>query len=881
MRAPAAARLVVAALALVAAWSGAAGAATPEEEGTASPALRVVVLDPAGDVVVGAKVTATVDGPKRRTLATDGHGEARFEKLSAGAYRLHVEAKGFEPADVADIKVDAGESRAEVRLEIARVHEDVQVRADEGGPPDQRDAFSTVLTPDQIASLPDDPDEMAQAIQDMAGPDAVIRVNGFRGGRLPPKSQIREIRFRMDPFLAENHEGGLMRVDIVTQPGQGSWRGSAQSGLSDDAVNARPAFARERPHGGQHRLGLSLDGPLEKQKSGLSLFLEDRHNDDAHTIRAERPDGLLSTVSQANTGRLDFVGRFEQSLGPHLLRAEVQRRTQQQDGLGVGSFDLPERAYDAHRTEDFLRLSDTGTLGRHFTTEARAQVHLLDTSSQAATDAPAVLVLGAFNAGGAQVAGGGHDVELELSEDLGYARGRHTLRAGGLLEGGHYRSDAVTNLGGTFTFPDLAAYEAGRPTSYTQRIGAPLVSFEQWQLGLYVQDEVKVSRHVSLAVGLRQELQTHVSDHLNLGPRLSIAASRGQTVLRAGAGIFYTWMVDSTYEEAVHLDGTNESERLILAPGFPDPLRSGTLASRGVSSLYRLDPALGQPTVRRASVGIERPVAGGRASVLYVLEHGSGLLRSVNLNAPLPGTGRPDPRAGNVWLIESAAHSTRQLVRASLTLLRPESRTRLVLNYTWTRSVNDGDGPFDLPADSLDLAAERGPARDDVRHRATALFGTRLPRGLRLDGTLRASSGAPYDITTGRDDNGDGVSNDRPLGISRDSGRGAAQLDLGVRLSWSKSFGPERALGPRGPRAPGGGGAGGAGGPGMGGGGGPRGGGGEGDGRRNVSVYLQAYNALNRVNPSSYVGIVTSPLFGQAVSAAPPRRFEMGANLSF
>jgi len=65
------------------------------------------------------------------------------------------------------------------------------------------------------------------------------------------------------------------------------------------------------------------------------------------------------------------------------------------------------------------------------------------------------------------------------------------------------------------------------------------------------------------------------------------------------------------------------------------------------------------------------------------------------------------------------------------------------------------------------------------------------------------------------------------------------------------------------------------------GGGGPRGGGGEGDGRRNVSVYLQAYNALNRVNPSSYVGIVTSPLFGQAVSAAPPRRFEMGANLSF
>jgi hypothetical protein len=221
-----------------------------------------------------------------------------------------------------------------------------------------------------------------------------------------------------------------------------------------------------------------------------------------------------------------------------------------------------------------------------------------------------------------------------------------------------------------------------------------------------------------------------------------------------------------------------------------------------------------------------------------------------------------------------------------VTFLRPESRTRLVLGYTWTHSVNEGDGPFDLPVDSLNLGAERGPARDEVRHRLTALFGTRLPAGIRLDGTLRASSGAPYDITTGRDDNGDGVSNDRPPGVGRNSGRGAALWDVGARLSWTKSFGPERERGPRGPRGGGfgGGGAGGpGGGPGMGGMGGGRegGGGGEGDGRRSVTVYLQAYNALNRVNPSVYVGVLSSPLFGQAISAAPPRRFEAGANLSF
>src|SRR5262249_40940094 len=210
----------------------------------------------------------------------------------------------------------------------------------------------------------------------------------------------------------------------------------------------------------------------------------------------------------------------------------------------------------------------------------------LNTSSLPATDEPAILVLGAFDAGGAQVGGGEHDYELELSEDLGYLHGKHSFRVGGLLEGGHYRSDQENNTGGTFTFPDLAAYQAGRPTSFTQVFGNPLVESDQWQLGLYAQDEIKLSKHVSLAFGLRQELQTHISNHLNLGPRLSLAVSHGHYVFRAGAGIFYSWMGDSTYEQAVRLDGTHQSERLILDPGYPDPLTGGTVTSRGVSRLY-------------------------------------------------------------------------------------------------------------------------------------------------------------------------------------------------------------------------------------------------------------------------------------------------------
>ena len=65
-----------------------------------------------------------------------------------------------------------------------------------------------MLTREQIDALPDDPDEMEAVLKAMAPPGSTIRVDGFTGGKLPPKSQIRSIRLpRMDMFAAQNHGG--------------------------------------------------------------------------------------------------------------------------------------------------------------------------------------------------------------------------------------------------------------------------------------------------------------------------------------------------------------------------------------------------------------------------------------------------------------------------------------------------------------------------------------------------------------------------------------------------------------------------------------------------------------------------------------------------
>src|SRR5262245_61339936 len=192
--------------------------------------FRVTVVDPSGAVIVGAQVDvrpSTPAGAAVVSMQTGGRGDADFNLLEPGRYTIHVESPGFEPYDARDVRVRAGDNRREVKLAIAKLAETVDVgrdpreRASEPG----SDAFGPILGQAQIDELPDDPDEMEQALKDMAGPGAVLRVNGFRGGRLPSKDQIQQIRFRRNMFAADTHEAGNISVDITTKPGLERWRG--------------------------------------------------------------------------------------------------------------------------------------------------------------------------------------------------------------------------------------------------------------------------------------------------------------------------------------------------------------------------------------------------------------------------------------------------------------------------------------------------------------------------------------------------------------------------------------------------------------------------------------------------------------------------------
>jgi carboxypeptidase family protein len=863
----------------------AAAAASAQPRGDAT--LRVTVFDPTGAVIVGAHVTLRPgDGragapPAAATelaLDTGGRGDALFAALTPGRYTIHVESPGFEPADVRDSRVRAGDNRRDVKLVLARLTATIDVGRDprERGSDPRSDAFATILGPDQIDELPDDPDEMEQALKDMAGPGAVLRVNGFRGGHLPPKGQIQQIRFRRNMFAADAHEPGFIAVDITTKPGLDGWRGSTSMGFRDAALNARNAFAPAKGDEQHQRYGFNLNGPLWKQHTSLALSVDGVDAFDSKTIVTAQPSGYFADTIRRPNQTVNVTARLEHALTPsQMLRVEAQRNHASTDNLGVGDFDLPERGYSQARTEDVLRASMSGSIGKALFNELRLQWRADDTALTPVSVAPAVLVLNAFDSGGAQVGGSRGSSVVELTNDLDIAVGRHAIRAGLQLDAGRYRTRELRNTTGTFTFASLDAFAAGRPTTFTRNTGNPDLSIAQAQLGLYLQDDIRARKNLTVSAGLRQELQSHIGG-LNLAPRGGIAWApfkSGKTTVRAGAGVFFDWLDAQAYEQGVQLDGAHQHVEAILQPGYPDPF-AGASAIVLPAGRVQFAADLAQPTLKEAMAAVEQALPGDiRLNTMFVHRSGSNLLRGVDINAPLAGGRRPDPGAGTITEIQSIAQSKVDLVSFNLNYAQPARRIFVAANYTFGRSIDETDSPFGLPANSYDLAAERGPSLGDARHRFMSLANLPLRKRFRLGTSFRVQSALPYNITTGHDDNGDTVSNDRPAGVTRNTGRGSAQIDLGLRLSWSVGFGgaaPPPA-GPqvrivRGDSAD------------------PLGsvGGVDSASRKyGIELYAQAYNTLNHVNALNYSGVVTSPFFGQATSAGAARRLEIGSRLTF
>jgi hypothetical protein len=869
--------------------------------------LRLVIVDQTGAGIPAATVIITPQtGGAAVTFESDARGMATSPALTPGQVTVHVEFPGFEPFD-APLTLRRGPMNETVTLKIEGFKEEVAV-TQESAPEASKSTSTTTLTQEEIDALPDDPDELADALSALAGPGgATFFMNGFSGGRLPNRDQIRSIRFRQNNYAADNHDAGRTQIEIITRPNT-NWGGNLNANFGGDSLNARqPQQPTETPSQ-ERTVQLGVRGPVVPGRTSFNFNANGNARYNSNPLSAiDQFGNPINESARATNDQKGFQIGIEHSLTANQgMLINFQRSDTEQLNQGVGGFNLPERASTRLNDSNQLRFRLQGVMGTTMLNELRLQVIRQSNEAFSVSPAPTVVVQEAFTSGGAGVNSNSSTNRLELAENFDFNVGtRHQMRVGLLVEGAWFSNFDERNKAGTFTYRTIDDYNAGFLQQYTQRLGTLDTSFSQFQGGIYWSDEFRMHRDLTLGVGVRNELQSRIDSKINLMPRLGFTwAPFGsqRSAIRGGYGLFYDWYESSLYDQTLRVDGvTVRDVRINCAPLDPftvvnlcddlDAIMANPPAT--LSGRIQASPDLDMPRVHQASISYDRQIGTMvQLQTSYQMLRGRHQMRSRNINVRVDGF-RPNPSFGDITQFESTGRTESDRLNVGVRFRLPfqfqqgqqqQQPVMFNVNYTLGQEKNFADGSTSLPSDNNNPDVDWGPSRNDIRHRVQFQAQGPLVFGIRANVNLNVNGGAPYNMTTGRDDNNDGAFNDRPFGVTRNALRGDSTWGLNLNLNRRFFIGglrtpatPANALGGALFQRGGGGGFGGPGGQG----GNNRGQGGNANSRYSMEVFAQATNVLNHVTRTGYVGNLSSPLFGTPVNYGQPRDINVGLRFNF
>lgn len=438
----------------------------------ARASLRGSVSDEFGATIVGATVTLTDTAGTAKTATTNADGNYAFTGLAPGKYTIRAIATGFATSE--DTEVDVTAARRDplnISLKIAAIETQVKVDANTPLSTDTaNNANQQVLSGKDLDALPDDPDELAAALQALAGPSigpngGQIFIDGFSGGNLPPKESIREIRINQNPFAPENDQPSG-RIEILTRPGTDKLRGGLNFNFQDESFNSRNPFAvssSKRSPYQQRQFGGNLSGPIVKSKASFFIDVNRNETDDNDLVRATILDSALNPV-QVGLGAL--VPRRNTNIGPRIDYAINDKNTliarynffeSKTKNNGIGGFTLPQRGYEFRSRNQNIQLTETAIINAFTINETRFQFSRGRNESLGNT-LPLLNVSGSFNGclTSAACSGVGHTINestrWELNNFTQIQKGMHTFKFGGRIRGVKINDDNPTNTGGSWTF---------------------------------------------------------------------------------------------------------------------------------------------------------------------------------------------------------------------------------------------------------------------------------------------------------------------------------------------------------------------------------------------------------------------------------------------
>jgi Carboxypeptidase regulatory-like domain len=885
--------------------------------------LLVTVLDETRGVLAGATVTVagTDQANKAAVIApapTGKQGQVTFENLTPGRYSITAEFSAFQTRTLPDVRIRSGENKQVIVLPLDRLQSSVTVERDRQQAASDRDVtFGTVLTREQIDALSDDPDELRRQLFDIAGPGATLLVDSFEGRDLPPKALIKSIRVTRDQFAPEVHFAGELRIEVLTQPGVGPIRGTVRSGFYDSVMDGENPLVNQTGPAQSWMYGVGLSGTLINERASFNVNFNGQDSYSTPVLYAATPIGQVATNTPLRSladnyfynGGIDYALTRDQ-----VLRVNLQGSRFNRGNTGVGAQDLVGRAFSTEDSQFGLFVQQNGPIGRRFVLNTRFSMFGSDSEARSALEEMTIIVNDAFTSGGAQQRGGTHRRNYWFNSDLDYVRGIHSMRAGIDVQAGRFNTDSESNYLGTYVFESLDAFDERRARSYTRRIGDPSVKYSNVQGGIYIQDDIKVRKGLTITGGVRYEAQTHVPDKLNFAPRAGFTWApfkSGKTTLRGSWGMFYDWLPTNTYAQTLQVDGFRQRELNIVNPSFPDP---GDVGSSPPTNRYLLAEERDMAYSQRLGAGIAQTISRRlTTNVLYSYSFRDALLTGRNLNTPINGV-RPDPEFANVVLARSDGWGRQHTMNASVNLnmgpLPPAggpaapgpggamimsrdggpmmimmgpgggpagTGPRFVWNrgltlggfYTFGRNFDNTDGAFVIPA-SIVLANEWGPAAFDRRHNMHAALTSTALRNFSARLGISGSSALPLNVRTGTDDNGDLVFNDRPAGVGRNSARTMGTWNTSANFGYSFTLGKKTVTSGGGVQITGG----------------PGGltvnpTGAQTTPRYRLNVAVNINNLFNQPVYSDFSGIITAPFFLQPRRADGLRRITFNTNVSF
>lgn len=779
--------------------------------GETAGSIAGTVVDPTGAVIPGAAVTVTGTGGAKTTAESDSQGNFSVAGLAPGAYAVEAQAAGFRAARRKQVTVTAGRvQRVTLTLAIQVQQQQVTVNADQLDASPDKNGDAIVLKGSDLDALSEDPDELQNELQAMAGsdPDAGTQflVDGFSGGRLPPKDAIREIRINQNPFSAQYDQIGFGRVEIFTKPGMDHWHGTWYTEGNDSTFNSRNPFVTEEPPYHSLEMYADVDGPVTKHSSQYSELWRQSSADDsivnAFVLNAGLQPTPFTQVYPNNSSETDYSTRFDLQAGKVqtlTLRYHLSQETQTNGG--VGQFALASQAFDSNRTEQSLQFSDSQVYGANLLNETRFQ-YIRDRNRQTPQNGgPTIVVQGGFTGGGSNL-GVSQDNQdhYELQDYVQTTRKKHTIDFGARLRFTRDANNSTANFNGQYTFASLTAYQVmeqglangwtpaqiaaagGGPSLFSQTTGKSSMVVGVFDAGLYAEDNYKVKPNVTLSYGLRFETQTRIPDRADWAPRLGLswALNRGKgkppvAVIRGGFGLFYQRFPSLNVLEAARQNGVLEQDLVVNDPMFyPAVCTSNPGVCTGATTLapavFRISPTLHAPYILMSSIGLDKPL-GKRVMVSanYQFSHGDHLFLTRNINAPLPGTYNPiDPTSGvrplgteqNIYEYESEGASVRD--RLVVNVRTNAKSFGIYGNYALGKAEADTSGIGNFPSNGYDLHQDWGRASNDYRNRLFLGGYWRLWRGFGLNPFVIYQSSAPFNIVVGQDVNGDTQFNDRP-----------------------------------------------------------------------------------------------------------------------